>query len=86
MKNILACALLAAFTVPALAQTTTVETTTRGGDSGFYIVRDSTTKRCTVTRERPTTSTVTIVGDGTVYKTETEAQSAVKTTKTCTTD
>jgi hypothetical protein len=85
MKTLLAMGLLAAFTAPAFAQWTTVETTTSGG-SGFYIVRDATTKRCTVTREKPAGSSVTIVSGDTVYKTETEAQSAVKTTKVCTTD
>ncbi|SED15867.1 hypothetical protein [Bradyrhizobium erythrophlei] len=48
----------------------------------FYIVRDATTKKCTVVDTKPTTTT-TVVGDG-VYKTKTEAESAVKTTKVCT--
>ena len=70
--------------MPALAQTSTTTTTT--GPAGatseqFYVVRDSATKRCTVTSTRPTTSTTTVVGD-TVYKTRSEADSAV--TKVCT--
>ncbi|SFJ72981.1 hypothetical protein [Bradyrhizobium sp. Gha] len=48
----------------------------------FYIVRDATTKKCTVVDSKPTTTT-TVVGDG-IYKTKTEAESAVKTTKVCT--
>ena len=85
MKTILTLGLLVAFTAPAIAQSTTVETTTSGGQ-GFYIVQDASTKRCTVTREKPTGSSVTVVSGNTVYKTETEAQSAVKTTKVCTTN
>src|SRR4051794_25266710 len=50
----------------------------------YYVVQDSATKKCTVVHEKPTTTTMTVVGDGTVYKTETEAQSALKTTKVCT--
>ncbi|GAC1335661.1 MAG: hypothetical protein NVSMB26_20720 [Beijerinckiaceae bacterium] len=50
----------------------------------YYIVQDSTTKRCTVVHEKPTTTTTTVVGDGTVYKTQTEAEGALKTTKVCT--
>ncbi|MCC8945762.1 hypothetical protein H8A97_11795 [Bradyrhizobium sp. Arg62] len=49
----------------------------------FYIVRDAATKKCTVVDTKPTTTTTTVVGDG-VYKTKTEAESAVKTTKVCT--
>lgn len=72
----------------ALAQSsTTVTTTSPGAGSSFYIVQDASTKRCTVTRERPTTKTMTVVGgDGTIYKSETEAQSALKTTKVCETN
>jgi hypothetical protein len=70
--------------MPAFAQTSTTTTTT--GPAGatseqFYVVRDSSTKRCTVTSTRPTTSTTTVVGD-TVYKTRSEADAAV--TKVCT--
>jgi hypothetical protein len=50
----------------------------------FYIVQDSTTKRCTVTESRPTTTTVKIVGPtGTVYKTREEASTAMMTVKVC---
>jgi hypothetical protein len=50
----------------------------------FYIVRDTTTKKCTVVDKKPTVTTTTIVGDGTVYKSRTEADTAVKTVKVCT--
>jgi hypothetical protein len=51
--------------------------------SQVIIVRDASTKKCTVVDTKPTTTTVTVVGDG-VYKTKTEAEAAVKTTKVCT--
>lgn len=78
--------LLIAVAAPAFAQSTTV-TTTSPGASSYYIVQDASTKKCTITHEKPTSKTMTVVGgDGTIYKSETEAQSAMKTTKVCTTD
>jgi hypothetical protein len=73
-KLISAGLLLAAFTMPAFA------------DESYYVVRDATTKKCTVVNEKPTTTTTTVTSDGTVYKTKTEAENAVKTTKVCTSD
>jgi hypothetical protein len=73
-KLITAGLLLAAFTMPAFAEDT------------YYVVRDATTKKCTVVNEKPTTTTTTVTSDGTVYKTRTEAENAVKTTKVCTSD
>jgi N-methylhydantoinase A/oxoprolinase/acetone carboxylase beta subunit len=49
----------------------------------FYVVRDATTKKCTVVDTKPTTTTTTIVDNGT-YKTKTEAETGMKTTKVCT--
>ncbi len=72
LKVALAGALILSFAAPAFAA------------DEFYVVRDATTKKCTVVNEKPTTSTVTVVGDGTVYKSRTEAEGAVKTTKVCT--
>ena len=42
----------------------------------YYIVRGP-DKHCKIVEERPTTTTITVVGD-TVYKTRSEAQSAIK--------
>jgi hypothetical protein len=36
-----------------------------------------------VVKEKPTTTTMTIVGDGKVYTSETEAQTAMRTIKVC---
>jgi hypothetical protein len=71
-KLMTAAAIVAALTVPAAAQAT------------FYVVQDTTTKRCTVVKERPTAKTMIIVGDsGKIYKTESEAQAAIRTIKVC---
>jgi hypothetical protein len=71
-KTLLGAALLVAFTAPGLGQM-----------SEFYIVQDASTKRCTIVDKKPTVSTTTVVGNG-VYKTRTEAESAIKTVKVCT--
>lgn len=51
----------------------------------FYVVRDATTKKCTIVDTKPTTTTTTIVDNGT-YKTKTEAETGMKTTKVCTSE
>lgn len=72
MKIVLAVAAVAALSIgPAFAQTTE-----------FYVVQDSSTKKCTVVEKKPTTTTTVVVGDG-VYKTKTEAETAMKTVKVC---
>jgi hypothetical protein len=63
----------------AFASTTVAESAIA---AEFYVVRDSTTKKCTVVDTKPTTTTTTIVDNGT-YKTKTEAESGMKTTKVC---
>jgi hypothetical protein len=49
----------------------------------FYVVRDASTKKCTVVDTKPTTTTTTIVDNGT-FKTRTEAETGMKTMKVCT--
>ena len=52
----------------------------------FYIVQDVKTKKCAIVDKKPTTAEHTLVGpNGTVYKTRTEAETAMKTVKVCTT-
>jgi hypothetical protein len=51
----------------------------------FYVVRDATTKKCTIVDTKPTTTTVTVVDNGT-FKTKTEAETGMKTMKVCTTN
>lgn len=51
----------------------------------YYVVRNPDTKRCTIVSERPTSTTMVVVGDR-AYKTRTDAEASVKTTKICTDD
>ena len=74
-RFLIASALVVAFAAPSLAQTTE-----------FYIVQDTSTKKCTIVDKKPettTTTTTTVVGD-TTYKTRTEAETGMKTVKVCT--
>jgi hypothetical protein len=68
MKLLVAAAGIAAFATPALAE--------------FYIVQDTSTKRCTIVEQRPTTQTTIVVGDSR-YPTRQEAEGAMKTVKIC---
>jgi hypothetical protein len=70
--SILAAAVVLSFCGAAYAQTE------------FYVVQDTTTKKCTIVDKKPTTTTtMTVVGDG-VYKTRTEAETGMKSIKVCT--
>jgi hypothetical protein len=69
IKLLVAAAGLVAFATPSLA-------------AEYFIVQDTTSKRCTIVEQRPTTQTTTIVG-GTTYTTRTEAEGAMKTVKIC---
>jgi hypothetical protein len=64
----------------AFAATTVAQTATA---AEFYVVRDATTKKCTVVDAKPTSTTTTVVDNG-IYKTKTEAETGMKTTKVCT--
>jgi hypothetical protein len=71
MKKIILATTLFAFVTPAMA-------------AEFYIVQDSSTKKCTIVDKKPTVTTTTVVGgDGKVYATREEAQTAMKTVKVC---
>ena len=74
MKNILLIGALA-FATTSIAQTANA--------AEFYVVRDASTKKCTIVDTKPTTTTTTIVDNGT-FKTKTEAESGMKTMKVCT--
>ena len=72
-------AVIAALTLPALGALAQ-------GAASFYIVQDMKTKKCTIVDKKPVASEATIVGpEGTVYKTRTEAETAMKTVKVCST-
>jgi len=68
--GIATCVGVTMFALPALA-------------ADYYIVQDASTKKCTVTTQKPTTTTSVVVGDGKVYTTQTEAENAIKTVKVC---
>jgi hypothetical protein len=70
-KAIIAAAVLTAVAAPAFADS-------------YYVVQDAKTKKCTITETKPTTTETTVVGDGTVYKTRSEAETGMKTVKVCT--
>ena len=72
-KLAITAALRAAFVTSASAQS-------------FYVVQDVKTKKCTIVDQKPTTQTTVVVGDGAVFKTRTEAEGSMKTTKVCTTN
>ena len=75
-KLLIVTAVSAVAMTSAFAQTAVVS-------SEYYVVRDATTKKCTVVDQKPTTTTTTIVDNGT-FKTKTEAETGMKTTKVCT--
>jgi hypothetical protein len=74
LKKILMIGALA-FAASAIAQSAVA--------AEFYVVRDSSTKKCTIVDTKPTTTTTTVVDNGT-FKTKTEAETGMKTMKVCT--
>jgi hypothetical protein len=76
MKKIMLTAIAATFAVTSAYAQTVVA-------SEYYVVRDTATKKCTIVDKKPTSTTTTIVDNGT-FKTRTEAESGMKTTKVCT--
>jgi glycerol-3-phosphate dehydrogenase len=69
IRLLVAAAGLVALTTPSLA-------------ADYYNVQDTSTKRCSIVEQRPTTQTTTIVG-GKAYTTRSEAEGAMKTVKVC---
>src|SRR5215212_5953515 len=77
-KYAIGAALLVAFTAPGLAGSSSTTVTTGSGSTTttteqFYVVRDPSTKKCTVTTSKPASGSTTLVVGDTVYKTRTEA-------------
>jgi hypothetical protein len=73
MKKAIICAFgLAVLATPALADE-------------YWVVRDSSTKHCSIVTTKPTTTTTTVIGNS-AFKTRTEAESSMKTTKVCSSD
>jgi hypothetical protein len=76
MKTVLIAAAVSAFALTSVFAQTGVSS------SEYYVVRDATTKKCTIVDKKPTTTT-TIVDKGT-FKSRTEAETGMKTMKVCT--
>jgi hypothetical protein len=74
MKSLALGALMTLVATSAFAQATASE---------YYVVRDATTKKCTIVDKKPTTTTTTVVDNG-MFKTRTEAETGMKTMKVCT--
>lgn len=73
-RTLIVVALTLLFGVSVYAQTAVV--------SEYYVVRDPTTKKCTIVDKKPTGTTTTIVDNG-VFKTREEAVTGMKTIKVC---
>jgi hypothetical protein len=73
LKAIVGGILLAAVATPTLAA------------EEFWVIQDSGTKKCTIVQQRPTTTSTVVIGNA-AFKTRTEAESSMKTTKVCTTN
>ena len=73
MKKLVIAAVAVAFSTVAIAQS-----------AEFYVVQDVKTKKCTIVDKKPATTETTVVGDGKVFKTRTEAETGMKSIKVCT--
>ena len=75
LKIAVAGALVAGFILPAVAQAA----------DEYYLVQDTKTKTCKIVQEKPATSGgwTMISPEGKVYKSQSDAESAMKTTKVC---
>jgi hypothetical protein len=60
-----------------------IMTGTAYAQAEFYVVQDTSTKKCTIVDKKPTTTTTVVVGDGKVFKTRTAAETGMKTMKVC---
>jgi hypothetical protein len=76
IKVAVAGALVAGFMLPAVAQAA----------DEYYLVQDTKTKTCKVVEQKPASGGewTMVSPEGRVYKTKSEAESAIKTTKVCT--
>jgi hypothetical protein len=59
-----------------------IMTGTAYAQTEFFVVQDTSTKKCTIVDKKPTTTTV-VVGDGKVFKSRTAAETGMKTIKVC---
>lgn len=75
---------IAAFLGAAAIALTSTVSFAQNATTEFYVVQDTSTKKCMVVDKKPaTTTTVTVVGNTTVYKTKTDAEAAMKKVQVC---
>jgi hypothetical protein len=49
----------------------------------YYVIQSASNKKCTVASKKPTSDKMTLVGDGTAYKSKKEARTALKAADAC---
>ena len=69
------------FLIPAAA--VAIMTGAAYAQTEFYVVQDTSTKKCTIVDKKPTTTDTVVVGEGKVFKTRTAAETGMKTIKVC---
>ena len=69
------------FLIPAAA--VAIMTGAAYAQTEFYVVQDTSTKKCTIVDKKPTTTNTVVVGEGKVFKTRTAAETGMKTIKVC---
>jgi hypothetical protein len=75
MKKLFITSALAIFAMTSALAQTKVPT-------NFYVVRDPTTKQCSVVDTKPASSTITVVENG-EFPTKEQAETTMKTMKVC---
>ncbi|MBV9827148.1 MAG: hypothetical protein JO001_16005 [Alphaproteobacteria bacterium] len=72
-------------TSAAIAASLVLPSVAAFADDSYYVIQDVKTKKCSIVDKKPVATESTVVGpDGVVYKTRTEAETAMKTVKVCT--
>jgi hypothetical protein len=49
----------------------------------YYVIQSASNKKCSIASKKPTSDKMTLVGDGSAYKTKKEAQTALKAADAC---
>ena len=49
----------------------------------YYVIQSTSNKKCSIASKKPTSDKMTLVGDGSAYKTKKEAQTALKAADAC---
>ena len=49
----------------------------------YYVIQSTSNKKCSIASKKPTSDKMTLVGDGSAYKTKKEARTALKAAEAC---